>query len=321
MLGLSLPATSDTFNTKRCMNMGNALEAPNEGDWRHTIKAQSFERIAQAGFDTVRIPVRWSTHTGGAPDYTIDEKFFGRVSEVIDQALSNNLQVILNIHHFEKLNEAPKENYKKFIALWSQIAERYKSLPESVYFEIINEPTGNFKGDLMRQIVKMAFDKIRDTNPTRILIMGGDNWSGLDSLPTIPAIEDPNQVYTFHYYDPFKFTHQKTSWTELKNSRTVKWGSRADKKALKAAAKYAAAAQASTGIPIFLGEFGAYEKAPYKDVVAYTDATREAFENAGISWCAWSYTATFPFFDSTQNEWDLKKLAALGLTPNGEIKK
>jgi len=42
---------------------------------------------------------------------------------------------------------------------------------------------------------------------------------------------------------------------------------------------------------------GAYEKAPYEDVVNYTRATREAFESAGISWCVWNFTATFPFFD------------------------
>ena len=73
LFGLSIPVASDTFNTKRCINMGNALEAPTEGDWRHTIEAKSFERIAKAGFDTVRIPVRWSTHTNGAPNYLIDD--------------------------------------------------------------------------------------------------------------------------------------------------------------------------------------------------------------------------------------------------------
>ncbi len=321
LLGFSIPTTADTFNTKRCINMGNALDAPNEGDWRHTIEAKSFERIAKAGFDTVRIPVRWSAHTGNAPNYIIDEKFFQRVSDVIQQALTHDLHVILNIHHFDELNAAPKENHTKFIALWSQIASRYQSLPDTVYFEIINEPTDNFKGDLMRQTVKAGFAKIRETNPTRILIMGGDNWSGLKSLPSIPKINDTNQVYTFHYYDPFKFTHQKTSWTHLKNSPTVTWASASDKKALEGAAQYAANIQKTTGIPVFLGEFGAYEKAPYKDIVSYTNATRKAFENVGISWCAWNYTATFPFYNTTENKWDLEKLEALGLSPNGIIKK
>jgi len=321
LLTIPLSAQADTFKTKRCMNMGNALDAPAEGAWGHVIEAQSFKTIAQAGFDTVRIPVRWSAHTGGAPDYKIKDRFFRRVSEVIDQALAQDLQVILNIHHFEALNEAPEENYAKFIALWGQIATRYKDLPESVYFEIINEPNGNFEGGLMRKIVAQGFKKIRESNPTRILIMGGDNWSGIKSLPTIPAIVDPNQVYTFHYYDPFKFTHQKAGWTDLKNSGKEKWGSSADRAELRAAAQYAGQVQKDTGIPIFLGEIGAYEKAPYRDVVNYTRETREAFEAAGISWCVWNFTATFPFYNSTSKQWDVNKLAALGLSPNLKVAK
>ena len=313
LLAAFQPAHADSFNTKRCMNMGNALDAPNEGDWGHTIEEESFKAVAEAGFDTVRIPVRWSAHTRGAPGYEIKESFFRRVTEVIDQALANDLQVILNIHHFEELNEAPVENTAKFVALWAQIAERYQNLPESVYFEVINEPNDKFEGDLMRSIVKKGFDKIRETNPTRILILGGDDWSSIRSIPSIPAIEDPNQVYTFHYYDPFKFTHQKTSWTDLKDSGSANWGNSADRAELKAAAKYAAKVQQETGIPLFLGEIGANEKAPYDDIVRYTRETRKAFEGAGISWCVWNFTATFPFYDSNSKKWDDNKLAALGL--------
>jgi endoglucanase len=311
-------ALADTFNTQRCINMGNALDAPSEGAWGHTIEADSFRRVAEAGFDTVRIPVRWSAHTRGSPDYKIDEPFFRRVTDVINQALAHDLQIILNIHHFEELNENPEANRVKFLALWDQIASRYQNLPDSVYFEIINEPNANFKGDLMRDIVTEAFEQIRGTNPTRILIMGGDNWSGINSLSTIPSIDDPNQVHTFHYYDPFQFTHQKASWTDLKNSGTVHWGGRADEEELKSAAEKAKQAQAELGIPIFLGEIGAYEKAPYEDIVQYTYKTRQAFEDAGISWCAWNFTATFPFYDSASSQWDELKLAALGLSPNGD---
>ena len=321
LMATAAPAYADSFKTKRCMNMGNALDAPREGEWGHTLDAASFKTIADAGFDTVRIPVRWSAHTGGAPDYKINERFFNRVTQVIDFALANNLQVILNVHHFEELNKDPQGNRAKFIALWDQIAPRYKNLPSSVYFEVINEPNDNFKGDVMREIVTEGFHKIRESNPTRMIMMGGDNWSGIKSLPTIPAISDPNQIYTFHYYDPFPFTHQKAGWTDLKNSGTVGWGSSADKAELKAAAEYAKKVQRETGIPLFLGEIGAYEKAPYRDVVNYTRETREAFEEAGISWCVWNFAATFPFYDKDRRAWDENKLAALGLTPNGAAPK
>lgn len=320
-IGTYQPAFAADFETQKCINMGNALDAPREGEWGHTIDANSFKVIKDAGFDTVRIPVRWSAYTGSAPNYRIDEGFFRRVSQVIDQALANDLQIILNIHHFEELNEAPKENTAKFLALWGQIATRYKDLPDSVYFEVINEPNGAFKGDLMRKIMTQGVEKIRETNPSRILILGGENWSSIRDLPSIPKIDDPNLVHTFHYYDPFEFTHQKASWTKLENSGVVNWGNSSDIQKIKADAAYAAQVQRETGRPLFLGEIGAYEKAPYRDVVKYTLETRKAFERVGISWCVWNFTATFPFYDTDRKKWDENKLAALGLSHNYNAKK
>ena len=42
----------------RGINLGNALEAPKEGDWGVTLKAEYFKAIKEAGFDTVRLPVQ-----------------------------------------------------------------------------------------------------------------------------------------------------------------------------------------------------------------------------------------------------------------------
>lgn len=314
--GLVASASADTFNTQRCVNMGNALDAPNEGDWGHVIDTRNFAKIKAAGFDTVRIPVRWSAHTGSAPAYRIDPRFAARVDEVINAATAAGLQVIVNVHHFEELNSDPDGHAVKFLTLWQQIAARYANQPSSVYFEIVNEPNENFKGDQMRAVMTAAVQEIRKMNPTRIVILGGEEWNSLESLPTIPQIDDPNQVYTFHYYSPFEFTHQKASWTHLKNSGTVTFGSREDYKALDKAMDYAAKVRRETGKQIFVGEFGAYDKAPYEDTVKYYEATRKAMEKRGLSWCAWSFTATFPLYDSDSGQWDRAKLAALGLAPN-----
>ncbi|WP_017932271.1 glycoside hydrolase family 5 protein [Robiginitomaculum antarcticum] len=313
---LAGPATADTFETKRCVNMGNALDAPSEGEWGHVIDLASFAKIKAAGFDTVRIPVRWSAHTGPAPHFTINPQFGRRVDGVINAAKAAGLNVIVNIHHFEELNTDPDAHAAKLLSLWSQIAARYADYPSNVYFEVINEPNENFGGQKMRTLMTAAVKEIRKTNPTRIVILGGEKWNGLESLPSIPVIDDPNQVYTFHYYTPFEFTHQKAGWTDLKDSGTVNFGSRADYKALDKNMDYAAKIMRETGKPIFVGEFGAYDKAPYKDTVEYYEATRKAFEKHGLSWCAWSFTQTFPLYDSESGQWDGPKLAALGLAPN-----
>lgn len=48
----------------RAINLGNGLEAPNEGAWGLYLKEQYFVDIAEAGFDSVRIPIRWSAYAG-----------------------------------------------------------------------------------------------------------------------------------------------------------------------------------------------------------------------------------------------------------------
>src|SRR5690606_14364066 len=116
------------------------LEAPNEGDWGGSILASDFPFIAARGFDHVRIPIRFSGHALPNPPYTIDETFLVRVDTVIDQALSANLAVIIDLHAYEELAADVSAERARFVAIWAQLAERYRQLPETVAFELLNEP-------------------------------------------------------------------------------------------------------------------------------------------------------------------------------------
>ncbi len=54
----------------RGINLGNALEGPHEGAWGRKLEEADFPRIKNAGFDSVRIPVRWSAHEPPRPPLT-----------------------------------------------------------------------------------------------------------------------------------------------------------------------------------------------------------------------------------------------------------
>src|SRR5258705_9206378 len=113
MATLGVAQADDVFvlNKKlgRGINLGNALEAPKEGEWGVTLKAEYFKEIKSAGFATVRLPVRWSAHAQAAP-YTIDAAFFGRVDWAIDQAMANRLNIIVNVHHYGEMDTKPDEH-------------------------------------------------------------------------------------------------------------------------------------------------------------------------------------------------------------------
>src|SRR5262245_31558819 len=95
-----IPAANGALG--RGINLGNALEAPREGAWGVTLKAEYFRAIKSAGFNTVRLPVKWSAHAMAETPYTIDGKFAERVDWAIDQAIAQKLNIIVNVHHYDE---------------------------------------------------------------------------------------------------------------------------------------------------------------------------------------------------------------------------
>ena len=129
-----------------CINMGNMLEPEQEGAWGGgKIVEADFARIRAAGFDTVRIPVRWHNKSMETPPYTVDPQWMARVEQVVDRALANDLNVILNSHHFDPIYADPAGTAEWHGAVWRQIAERFADKPqESLWFELENEPHDKF---------------------------------------------------------------------------------------------------------------------------------------------------------------------------------
>jgi len=305
------PQAAADFDMKRCVNMGNALEAPNGAPWGRLYSQADYQRIKQAGFDTVRIPVKWSDYTGPAPQYRIHPDFVTVVDANVDWALSAGLNVVLNIHHFDEIMDDPDSQTTRFRALWSQIAPHYSDKPTNVWFEVLNEPHTNLKGPTMRAMQRQAIEIIRKDNPTRIIMLGGEDWSGINSLGTNLATDDPNVMYTFHYYDPFNFTHQQATWLgDDMPKGTRGWGSKKDKAELARAVEIASAFREATGRPVFLGEFGANSPIDNDQRVKWAGAVKQAMEGADIPWCLWAYGNTFELYDE-ESGWDTDMLSAL----------
>src|SRR5262249_60400971 len=102
----------------RGVNLGNALEAPREGAWGLTLKEEYFQLIKDAGFRSVRLPVRWSAHAAAEPPYTIDAAFFQRIDWAVEQALSRGLAAVLNVHHYDEMFRDPDRHLPRLLGLW-----------------------------------------------------------------------------------------------------------------------------------------------------------------------------------------------------------
>ena len=225
------PTPADEVNERlgRGINFGNALEAPREGEWGFRIEEHYFYEVKKAGFDSVRIPVKWSAHAAEKPPYTIDRKFAERVDWAVDNAIKRGLNVVLNIHHYDEFYNEPDKQEERFLALWRQIAPRYADRSERLVFELLNEPRDPLTAERWNEIFPKALQIVRESNPNRAVIVGPGMWNNLDALPKLRLPEDENLIVTFHYYSPFEFTHQGASWAEGSDKWLGrKWGSEED---------------------------------------------------------------------------------------------
>lgn len=300
-----------------CINMGNMLEPEQEGSWGGAaIEQADFARIRDAGFDTVRIPVRWHNKTLQEAPHTIDPAWLSRVEQVVDWALESDLNVILNSHHFDPIHQDPLAVAEWHGAVWQQIADRFADRPDDrLWFELENEPHENFDHGNLIETLAPAMAAVRASNPARPVIIGGENWSGIDSLATLPLPDDQHVYPTFHYYEPFDFTHQGASWTGANPpSPGRKFGTDEDRARLSADVGKVKAYIERTGKVPFMGETGAYDlHVSTSERAAYHAAVHEAFAPTGIGICTWAYANTFPFWDRDSGEWLPGMLEAVGL--------
>jgi endoglucanase len=300
---------SDIFAANRRLgrgiNLGNALEAPKEGEWGVTLKPEYFKAIKDAGFATVRLPVRWSNHADKNAPYTIDAKFAERVDWAIDQALKNQLNIIVNVHHYGEMDSHPDDHYARLAGLWKQIATRYQKRPESVYFELLNEPHDKLTEEKWNRMIPKLLAILRETNPTRPVIVGPGQWNAIRALDKLKLPDDSNLILTVHSYDPFQFTHQGASWVKGSDKwKGTKWtGSEKEQAALRTAFEKAAAWAKANNRPVLLGEFGAYQEADMESRAKWTAFVRRQAERLGFSWTYWEFCSGFGIYDPATDRW------------------
>lgn len=304
----------------RGVNLGNALESPNyEGEWGMVIEEHFFATIAAAGFDSIRLPIRWETRAAATDPWTIDPTFMARIDELVDLALAADLAIIIDFHHFEDLYSDPAGNTPRFLAIWEQIAAHFSAAPRDVFFELQNEPHGSLTTEVWNEIIPAALAVVRATNPDRMVIVGPGFWNSAWELSNLELPDDPALIGTFHMYEPFQFTHQGAEWVSGSDAwlGTTWEGRPEDTEPILQVMDVAAGWSDQTGIPLLMGEFGSYEKADMESRVRFTDYVRTQAELRGFAWSYWEFGAGFGLYDRDADAWRTGLLNAL--IPGGAV--
>ncbi len=344
-----LPAAPHAFvpgELHRGINAGNALDAPKEGEWGVTLDERFFTDVAAAGFDHVRIPIRFNAHAAVSAPYTVDEDFFRRVDWAIEQTISRKMTAIVDFHHYEELMDDPDGNADRFAGIWKQIAARYHDRPASVLYELLNEPTGKLTAPRWNALLVQGLAAIRSADPARRVIVDSAFWAAAKELANLdlPA-GDPALITSFHMYQPILFTHQGMPFmppeyatigitfpgppaapiTPAPGALKVEWVADWFKRynstpaadnpggpaAVLAEFAMARAYAERTKRPLYLGELGAGDAIDHASRARWTRLVREEAEKQGIGWAYWDDGGRFKIFDRKTGVWDPELTAAL----------
>ena len=316
-------ATKDfNKNLGQGVNLGNILEAPYEGNWGVMLDPIDLELIAGKGFKSVRAPIRWDGRGNDAlrsfwralrtEPYTVDPRFFARVDSLIDWSRRNRLLLVINDHHHDSLFANYEREVPRFLAIWEQIAERYKGLPnDSVAFEILNEPHDQVTATRWNWLLDTTLKIIRKTNPTRPVVIGTADWGGIGSMRALEVPDDSNLILTVHDYNPFTFTHQGADWQTPAIPIGARWGGYWDLRQATDDVQRIVDFAKEKDLPVWIGEFGAL---PYADTVsrlAWAATKARLYERAGFSWAWWEFKAGFGFYNADIDEWNMPLVNAL----------
>ena len=192
----------------------NTMTIGDEEHFRTYISENDIAYIASLGFDHVRLcfdQIVLQTEEGA-----FREDHFALIDAFIGWCEKYSLNIVLNLHKafgnycdvntgvslFE--DEALQD---EFVAFWEHFARRYAAKP-ALIFELLNE-VRDVPPEQWNNLARKTVAAIRRIDPMRRLIVGTTCWNSPDTLKDLVLFDDEKVIYTFHFYEPFEFTHQQ----------------------------------------------------------------------------------------------------------------
>jgi endoglucanase len=327
-------STPSGFELKRGVNLSHWL-SQNFG-WSPKdsfVTEQDIKFIASIGYDHVRIPIdeaeMWTAD--GKPS----EESFAYLTHCLDWCAKQNLRAVVDLHvlkahHFNAENEGGKITLwtdpaaqDNFIKLWVEISGRLKNHPvNQVAYELMNEPVAPDPEDWNRLIAR-AVKAIRQTEPTRVLIIGPNRWQTPENFPFLKVPpNDPNIILSLHTYSPLFFTHHLADWMAFKDFKgPVHYPGRVvagadfpksmntnnaelksqweearqvfNKQKLAELLLPALQKARELKLPLYCGEFGCLPHVERADRLKYYEDIVSVFEENSLGWCNWEYKGDF----------------------------
>ncbi len=320
------------FDIRTGVNISHWLsQSEKRGEERRTlITRKDFQKIAELGFDHIRLPmdeVQLTNEDGSRQDET-----FTLMHKAINWSLEFNLKVIVDLHiirshHFNDDNNdiwTNPEALQELLDLWGLLSSELTQYPtDKLAYEVLNEAVADDHEDWNR-VSGMLIADIRKREPSRFIVLGSNRWQGPETFPMLAIPEnDPYIILSFHFYSPHALTHYKAWWMDIeeyqgpvsypgitvplseysklseKAKKAMSWASGDyDKEKLESKIMPAIRVAQEAGLQLYCGEYGVYPLAPEADSLRWYADLISVFIKHDIAHTHWAYKGDFPVLDA-----------------------
>jgi hypothetical protein len=315
------------------------------------IRKEDVEKIASWGLDHIRLPFDYNILEDDNDPLSYKEDGFEVIDTLLGWCKNVSLNLVLDMHKAPgyAFGNSLQDNViftdetaqGRFVSLWQEIAKRYKSEKDNVIFELMNEIV-DAHGDTWNKIARKAIDGIHSIDMDRYILLGGPNYNSAEGLDSLEIWDDERILYNFHFYEPFLFTHQRASWTPLKDfnvnqlypgkvegidklkmlfgdhrpdqGKSLTADTIFDKAFLEYRLAPAIAFSKRTHKELYCGEYGAIDHAELDSRINYLCDIKELFEKHCIGRACWTYKAmNYTSIDKNGNPVSSKLVKALSI--------
>ena len=299
-----------------------------DGSWDNEIKDEYFSFLKNAGFSSIRLPVRWQ-HNSDPITHKVNPERLAGVKDDVQKAINAGLAVVISFHWYYEINfaanhastnpdlyEAEKVH---FASIWNEVASAFEVFPDSMLvWDILNEPV-MIKEEYLNDVMTLGYSTIRAASPGKTIMFESYQAAKFANLNVLKLPNDGNIIYSGHYYEPYTYTHQGHS-SACNGDEAYNNNAKSDLLAYVKLARQLYPDVNGGHVPMNMGEFGVSggtdrandnacksgEQLPSAKMKAlWAMKTIQAAELYDISWHYWGFVGVggFEAYDKEKGVW------------------